>query len=176
MVLASDTFIAIPEGDKPIYMISIGEQVLVASVGSTSGKTQISWSTAEVNFSNGTSSHGHQPMMVYIFLSGKDTHELICNMDQPFLLADGKYTTAGKLHLNQQLVDKDGEPVTIEGISLGSYNGGVHHIATDIPWHNIPDGHLLLAGGVVAGDYTLQLRFDQLPDSMKENPYELEND
>lgn len=169
---ANDTLIAIPNGAKQIFLISKGEQVLAASVGSTSGKMQMNWSTAEVSFSSGTDSKGHQPVMVYISLSGKDTHELICNMDQPFLLADGKYTKAAKLHPGQQLVDKDGDPVMVDLISIGSYDGGVHHISTDKPWHKNPDGHLLLAGGVVAGDYTLQLHFNQLPDTMKEDNYD----
>ena len=171
MCLANDTFIATHEGDKPIYTIYVGEKVLVASVGLTSGKTQINWSTATVNFSSENCPSGHQPLMVYIFLRGKNTYELICNMDQPFLLANGKYTTAEKLQPGKQLVDKDGNPVRIEMISIGSYSGGIHHISTDIPWERNPDGHLLLAGGVVAGDYTLQLHFDQLPDSMKEDNY-----
>lgn len=169
--LANDTLIAIPDGSKQIYLLAKGEQVLAASVGSTGGKIQVNWSTAEVNFSSGTDKAGHQPMMVYISMTGKDTHELICNMDQPFLLADGKYTKASKLHPGQQLVDKDGDPVKVELVSIGSYDGGVHHISTNKPWHKNPDGHLLLAGGVVAGDYTLQLHFDQLPDSMKEDGY-----
>jgi hypothetical protein len=168
---ANDTLIAIPNGNKQIYLISKGDQVLAASVASTGDKIQMSWSTAEVTFSSGTDKAGQQPMMVYISLIGKDAHELICNMDQPFLLADGKYTTAGKLRPDQQLVDKDGNPVTVKLVSIGSYEGGVHHISTDKPWHKNPDGHLLLAGGVVAGDYTLQMYFAQLPDSMKEDNY-----
>lgn len=170
MCLGNDTLIATPNGDKSIYMISVGEQVLVASVGSTSGKIEVNWSTAMVNYSLGTG-YGHQPIMVYLYLSGKGDNELICNMDQPFLLADGRYTTAEKLFPGQQLVDKDGDRVTIKLVSLGSYNGGVHHISTNSLWQKSPDGHLLLAGGVVAGDYTLQLHFDQLPDSMKEDNY-----
>lgn len=168
---ANDTLIAIPEGSKQIYLIAKGEQVLAGSVGSTGGKLQMNWVNTEVNFSQGTGSTGHQPMMVYISMTGKNTHELICSMDQPFLLADGKYTTAGKLRPGQQLVDKDGNPVTVELVSIGAYEGGVHHIATDKPWLKIPDGHLLLAGGVVAGDFTMQLYFDQLPDEMKEDNF-----
>lgn len=167
MCLANDTLIALPDGDKPISWILEREQVLAASIGSTSGKMQMNWSTARVSFSSGSSS-GHQPMMVYLYLKGKYTHELICNMDQPFLLANGRYTTAAKLIPGKQLVDKGGDPVTIGLVSMGSYRGGVHNISTDIPWQNSPDGHLFLAGGVVAGDYNLMLYFDQLPDSMKE--------
>lgn len=168
---ANDTLIAVPEGNRQIYLIAKGEQVLAGSVGSTGGKLKMNWANAEVNFSQGSGSTGLQPMMVYILMAGKNTHELICSLDQPFLLADGKYTQAGKLRPGQQLVDKDGDPVTVELVSIGAYVGGVHHISTSKPWHKTPDGHLLLAGGVVAGDYTMQIYFDQLPDGLKEDNY-----
>lgn len=168
MCIANDTLIAIPDGYKPIYMIAKGEQVLVASVRSNSDKIQMNWSTAKVNYNDGNPSGG-EPAVAYIFLRGKETNELICSTGQPFLLADGKYTMAGSLHSGQQLVDKDGDPVTIE-VRIGhSYYGGVHHISTGNPWYKSPDGHLLLVGGVVAGDHTLQIYFDQIPDSMKED-------
>lgn len=169
---ANDTLIAVPSGGKAIYLITVGETVLAGSAASAGGKLQIDWGDAVVNFSAGTGSHGHQPMMVYLSLTGKNSHELICSTDQVFLLADGKYTKAEKLHPGQQLVDKDGDPVVVDLVSIGSYDGGVHHISTDQPWHKDPNGHLLLAGGVVAGDYTLQLYFDQLPIEMKEDGYE----
>ncbi|SDA19773.1 hypothetical protein SAMN05216315_11239 [Nitrosospira sp. Nsp18] len=169
---ANDTVIAIPGGGKAIYLFTVGEAVMAGSADSSDGKLGINWAEAVVNFSAGTGSKGHQPMMVYISLTGKTPHELICSTDQVFLLADGKYTRAEKLRPGQQLVDKDGDPVSLDLISIGSYDGGVHHISTDQAWHKKPDGHLLLAGGVVAGDYTLQLYFDQLPAEMKEDGYE----
>ncbi|MBZ5788751.1 hypothetical protein K8353_01400 [Burkholderia contaminans] len=162
---ANDTKIAVPGGTKEIYLIAKGDEVLTASVAS-GGK--IEWSSATVSFSAGTALNGHQPMMIYLSLSGTATHDLICNLDQPFLLANGKYAKASKLRPGDQLVDKDGNPVQIDMISIGSYDGGVHHISTDAPWNRHPDGHLLLAGGVVAGDYTMQLYFDQLPDTARD--------
>ncbi|MES2134275.1 MAG: Ig-like domain-containing protein [Bacteroidota bacterium] len=166
--LANDTLIAIPNGVKPIYTISKGDDVLAASAASNKGGMNMQWSTAKVNFSSGTSSEGIQPAMVYLTLEGEQTSDLICSMDQPFLLADGKFTTAGRLVPGMQLVDKDGNPVNIALVSIGAYHGGVHHISTDAPWLKSADGHLLLAGGVVLGDFTLQMYFNQLPDDMKE--------
>ncbi len=169
--LANDTLVAIPNGFKAISTITKGENVLAASTEVKGDKLQMNWSSAEVNFSAGTGSTGHQPMMVYIVLEDH-LNDLICNMDQVFLLANGKYSKAGKLQPGQQLVNKDGNPVIIQLVSIGAYNGGVHHISTNKPWNKNPDGHLLLAAGVVAGDYTLQLHFSQLPDSMKDDVYD----
>jgi len=162
---ANDTKIAVPGGAKEIYLIAKGDQVLTASVAS-GGKLE--WSNANVSFSAGTSAKGHQPVMVYLSMAGNETHDLVCNLDQPFMLANGKYARASKLRPGQQLMDKDGNPVTIEVISVGMYDGGVHHISTETPWNKNPDGHLLLAAGVVAGDYTMQLYFDQLPESLRD--------
>ncbi|BBS37424.1 hypothetical protein WP5S18E01_22710 [Enterobacter cloacae] len=172
---ANDTIVAVPEGDKAIYLFTVGDSVLAGTVAENNGKVQIGWDTAVVNFSSGTGSTGYQPMMVYIAMQSagaKEIKEIICTMDQIFLLADGKYTKAANLRPGQHLVNKDGEPVAIDMVSIGSYEGGVHHISTNQPWHKVPDGHLLLTGGVVSGDYTLQLYFDELPAQLKEEGLE----
>lgn len=169
--MANDTLIAVPGGFAPIYTIMTGESVLAASVAQENGGLGLNWAESKVGFSQGTGAGGDQPVMVYLTYGADNNQGLICNMDQPFLLADGKYTTAGRLRPGQQLVDHDGQPQEIALISVGSYHGGVHHIATTTPWTNSPDGHLLLAGGVVAGDWAMQMNFPNLPDSVKEDNY-----
>ncbi|WP_166888388.1 hypothetical protein [Massilia sp. CCM 8734] len=67
--------------------------MLSASASTAQGKITVDWSTAQVNFSSGTGGNGTQPMMVYLVFNDSN-QEIICNMDQVFLLADGKYTTA----------------------------------------------------------------------------------
>ncbi|HTS27741.1 MAG TPA: hypothetical protein VMH81_17825 [Bryobacteraceae bacterium] len=168
--LASDTLIAVPSGEVPIDSIQRGEEVLAASL--SAGGSRITWSTAKVRFSMGTSREGFQPMMVYIVFGEGAGRELICNTDQPFLLADGKFTTGGKLRPGQQLVDRDGKPLPVQLVSIGQYDGGVHHIATDEPWTGSPNGHLLLAAGAVAGDFALQSGFSDLPAELKEPNYD----
>lgn len=166
---ANDTLIAVPDGVRSISNIEQGAEVLAASIKEVSGGSHLEWSPAKVAFSEGTGSGGRQPFMVYIGFGSKNDEikDLICSPDQPFLLSNGKYTTAGKLVPGQELVDRNGDPVTVKLASIGSYDGGVHHIGTDEPWLGNPSGHLLLAGGVVAGDYEMQNRFDQLPESFK---------
>ena len=168
--LANDTLIAVPGGVAQIYTIERGAEVLAGSVAAGGARTK--WSNATVRFSAGTGDNGQQPVMVYIVFGKGGGQELICNMDQPFLLSDGKFTTGGKLRPGQSLVDRDGKPLPIQMVSIGGYQGGVHHIATDVSWTGSPDGHLLIAGGVVAGDFTLQNYFSSLPASMKEPDHE----
>jgi hypothetical protein len=170
--LANDTLIAVPDGFAPIYTIPAGALVIAGSVAQDSSELRVNWAELTVSFSQGTGEGGEQPMMVYIAYGADKNQELICSMDQPFLLADGKFTTGGKLRPGQQLVDRDGQPQEIGLVSVGAYHGGVHHIATVAPWVNSPDGHLLLAGGVVAGDWAMQMHFVSLPASLKESNYD----
>jgi hypothetical protein len=166
---ANDTLIGVPGGSVEIFTIPVGGVVLAASVKSEGGSLTVAWSEQEVGFSAGTGANGVQAAMVYMVYGreGAD-HEVVCTMDQPFLLANGKLTTAGKLRPGQQLVDKEGNAVPVRLVSVGSYEGGVHHIATRVPWTGSIDNHLILAGGVVAGDYSLQAYFQNLDAALKE--------
>jgi hypothetical protein len=102
--------------------------------------------------------------MVYI---GHDLGDMICTPDQVFMLASGKLMTANKLAPGDKLVDKDGKAVVLHTVSIGDYKGGVHHIGTAGRFQDGVDGHLILASGVVAGDYMLQMHFDSIDDSLK---------
>ena len=167
--MTNDTLIAVPAGSKQISQIKKGEEVLTASAHMTNGKLELVWEALKVDFSSGSGASSHHPLMVYVELGTSfEQSKLICVMDQSLLLANGKFTTASKLRLGQSLVDKEGNGVPVNMVNMGGYLGGVHAIATMGPWNDNPDGHLLLAGGVVVGDFQMQMFFDQLPDSMKE--------
>ncbi|MGN6662931.1 MAG: hypothetical protein ACTHK6_01800 [Solirubrobacterales bacterium] len=158
---ANLTPIGLPEGtQRPIAEIGVGDTVLAGKV--SAGKVQ--WQPARVGFSQGTEG-GHQPAMTYIVYG--DGEELIGSPDQPLMLADGSLTTAARLVPGQELMGVDGNPLPVSLVSLGTYEGGVHHIATNPQWTGSIDDHLIQANGVVAGDFTLQLHFPQLPPSEK---------
>lgn len=160
---ANDTPVATPDGQKQIASIVVGEQVLAGSVTDTG----VSWSPTRVSFSEGTE-RGNEPAMVFL-VYGDDNRLLVASPDQVFMLADGSLTTAAVLVPGQELRDADGNPVPVKTASLGPYVGGVHHIATETgkKWSGSIDGHLILAGGVVAGDYVLQLHFPEVPQAAK---------
>ncbi|WP_321337472.1 hypothetical protein [Breoghania sp.] len=167
---AYGTLIAVPgtgptgsETEK-IQDIKLGTEVLAASVVGTSGSGMtLEWRPQLVSFSEGASGGlpGHQieqPNMVYIVYLLKDgLHDLIASTDQPVLLASGKLVTANTLYIGDELIDAEGNPVPVMLVSIGSYFGGVHHIGTAAPTDNGADGHLLLADGVVVGDFDLQM-------------------
>jgi len=75
--------------------------------------------------------------------------------------------TAQHLTLNDQLMGEDGNPVKINVVAVGNYVGGIHHISTGLYFTGSADGHLLLADGVVVGDFVLQMNFDGLQSGEK---------
>lgn len=174
---AYGTLIAVP-GEGPtgshteeIQHIEVGKEVLAASI---SDGDRLQWTPQKVTFSEGASgsSDGHkieQPNMVYmVYELPSGPQDLIASTDQPFMLANGTLVTANTLHVGDELTDADGNPVPIHLISTGSYFGGVHHIGTAAPSDQGANGHLILAEGVVVGDFDLQMNFHGVQDLFKE--------
>jgi hypothetical protein len=170
---ADETPVATPTGLVRIGQIQKGQDLLVASFASAGGAPKLTWGPKSVAFSAGTAGTATvQPTMVWL-VYGSETHsELICTGDQPLLLDNGKFIQAKKIVPGMKLVDQNGKPVPVVLASIGQYVGGVHHIAIDAQWDNSPDNHLILAGGVVAGDFTMQAGFDQLPASIKADDHD----
>jgi hypothetical protein len=83
------------------------------------------------------------------------------------MLADGMLVTAEHLAPGESLMSRDGSPVALRTIAMGSYVGGVHHIATGARWNGSVDGHLIDAGGVVTGDFALQINFEGVDAALK---------
>lgn len=165
MAFDAATPIAAPDGWRRIDSFIAGDQVMAGSRSATGG-TQLTWSPVKVSFSQGTG-ESDQTMM-YLRLGDGGGQSFTCSLGQPLLLFDGKLARAESLRPNQQLVDRGGNPVLVQKVSLGEFKGGVNIIATDAPWTGSPEGHFVLAAGVVTGDYTLELHFDQLPAESKQ--------
>jgi len=153
--------IGLPEDTKrPIGEIGVGDTMLAGKIEGG----RVEWEPATVGFSQGTESEDQTEMVRVAYGDGAG---LTVPPDQPLMLADGKLTTAGDLAPGQELMGVDGDPVPVGDVKRGSYEGSVHHIATDPDWNGSLDGHLIQVNGVVAGDFTLQLHFAQVPDSQK---------
>jgi hypothetical protein len=162
--VAYGTLIGLPDGYRMIQNISRGEQILAGTIGKDGA---IIWQPSAVTFSDGAANEDMVSMVYLSFGDEEKVGDMVCTPDQVFLLKSGKLTTAEKLRVGDQLVDKDGNPVPVRTVAIGHYRGGVHHIGTKSSADKSVDGHLLLASGVVAGDYFLQLTFSQLPDHVK---------
>ncbi|WP_165969377.1 polymorphic toxin-type HINT domain-containing protein [Actinomadura sp. KC06] len=162
--LAYGTPVETPMGARAIESVRTGDQVLAAAPNGASG--DLSWKPAEVTFSGGAEG-GTSQNMVYLGYgrTGPD-QDLICSTDQVLMVDGGKLVRAGQLHHGDQLVDKDGNPVTIHTIAIGAYTGGVHHIGTATV-DDLAAEHLVIVGGVVGGDYYMQLNYDSLPNGYR---------
>lgn len=159
------TQIAVPGGQKSIEKFKIGDSVLAFSAKLESGSIKVTSSEAKVFFSGGAESSS-STFFVIIMDVGK---EIICSSSQPFLLINGKFTTARSLRPGvDKLVDKDGKPVEIKMIKSMQFRNGVHAIAVNDNQTENSDGHLLLAQGVIIGDYFFQTHFNPLTDYLKE--------
>lgn len=166
LFMTREALIAVPNGSKQIHLIKQNEEVLAASTRMANGKLELAWEAIKVHFSSGSEA-GSLSTMVYLELKCAEG-SLIYSLDQILLLDNGKYIIASRLQPGQSLVDKDGKGLLVKRVIVGEFNRGVHGIMTMAPMKDSPDGHLLLAQGVVVGDFWMQINFRQLSDSMKE--------
>lgn len=150
MALVNGTPVAVPDGTRRIEEIAVGDPVRASG-------SPLAWTPATVGFSQGTGPDGHQPMMVYVVWNGG---EIIATSDHVFVLADLSLGTASRLRPGLSLLAPDGTGLPIEAVSVGTYAGGIHEIATSAPWNpGSLNGRLLSTGGVVTGDFQLQIHF-----------------
>jgi hypothetical protein len=139
---------ASPENYRPIQDFQVGDKVLAAG-------GDLKWKEVEVKFSNGTTGGSVQPYTVFLQYGEKS---LIVTADHLFFMADGKLKRADRISIQDKLVRPDGTQVSLTAVSLGTFYGGFHHIATsDTDPKGKLDGHLLNTNGVVSADYALQL-------------------
>jgi hypothetical protein len=156
--------VALAEGDAAMHEVAVGSEVRTASLD-TEGKPE--WTTAPVTFSAGVASLARSDMVR--ISHGEEPVDMVSNPDRVFALASGKLVRAAQLTPEDTLMGEDGSPVKINRVAVGDYKGGIHQIAAGDAWNGSADGHLLLASGVVTGDFTLQINYDDLPDSQKES-------
>jgi hypothetical protein len=157
MCFAFETPVESPKGPRPIQDYVVGDPVLAASAANGGW----AWAPHIVEFSSGTGGGGEQIMVFILFGEGG---KLIVSVDQPLLLAGGKLQTANRLVPGRDsLTAADGSALAIEQVSIGTFTGGIHDIATGIgpaslDWDGSLDGHLLNCAGAICGDFILQIR------------------
>lgn len=140
---------------RSIQDFKVGDTVLAAGA-------DLKFTETEVKFSDGTTGGSAQPYSIFIEYGDKS---LIVTADHLFFMPNGKLKRADRLSIEDSLVAPDGSEVQLTSVSMGTFYGGFHHIATSIedPQGNL-DGHLLNVNGVVTTDYVVQLfhRTDEL--------------
>lgn len=161
---ARGTLMGVPDGYVKIETLTKGDKILAGTSKVGENKPALTWDPMGIEFAMGAE-NSHEPAMVYMAY-GKEQF-IVCSTDQVFMLSNGKLTTAVKLRPDLELIDKDGNPVPVHTVSIGHFSGGIYHIGTTMSFNGTADRHLMLAQGIVAGDYTLQLHFHELDSSFK---------
>ncbi|HEY5723732.1 MAG TPA: hypothetical protein VIT45_15575 [Allosphingosinicella sp.] len=148
MSFAYGTQVMGPEGFRPIESYAVGDEAMGADMA---GQQPV-WTPQIVAFSNGVPPNPHEDHMVY--LTYGEAGAMTVTLDQSFLLMDGALKGATYLERGDELVGADGGAVLLTQVAVGRFQGGVHAIAlAPMDWSGSADGHLLNAGGLVAGDY-----------------------
>jgi hypothetical protein len=148
MSFAYGTPVMGPDGFRPIETYAVGDDAMGADMEGS----QPVWTPQVVAFSNGVPPNPHEDHMVY--LTYGEAGAMTVTIDQSFLLMNGALRVATYLEPGDQLVGADGGAVLLKTVEVGRFQGGVHAIAlAPTDWSGSADGHLLNAGGLVAGDY-----------------------
>jgi hypothetical protein len=146
--------VEVEEEAKPIELFVRDDTV---DAGYRMPEGRIEWRTERVAFSAGAPA-GSATMLG--FGGGRG---LVCADDQPLLRTDGMLVRAAALRPGDELTARDGTPVRLDSVETMAHATGIHHIGTAAPRDDV-DGHLIVLGGVVAGDYYLQARGDAIAD------------
>ncbi|WP_430444184.1 MAG: Ig-like domain-containing protein [Pseudomonas piscis] len=143
---------------KSIQTFVVGDPVLAYD---PNGQSQV----RDVAFSNGTTVTSVQPEMAYVsFLVGKDEITVTVTMNHTFLGADRKLIQAQMLRPGYQVMLANGTPTEVTRLEVKSYTGGVWNISTSIGQPTNLDGHLIDTDGILSGDFSVQLFYDELAD------------
>lgn len=146
VAFAQDTY-------KAIVDFQIGDPVYVADDVSLK-----SWSQRPVKFSAGAGDQGaHNTMLKVTFGSPPNTDYLLVNRTQLFLTPEGLIQAAALVPGKHLLLTADGSTKPLISLEVGVFKKGMHHIATSIGPAKSVSGHLILAKGVVCGDWALQI-------------------
>jgi hypothetical protein len=152
MCFAYGTEVVVPDGRRAIEHLAVDDALMAGSAAGGSW----SWMSRRVEFSMGTGPGSEQTMAHLEFGDGQ---ALVVTLDQPMLIAGGVLKTASRLVPGMDvLIAADGSDVPLWQASLGRFKGGIHSVATERSGGRDTglDGHLLLCGGVICGDYVLQ--------------------
>jgi hypothetical protein len=138
---------------KPIHEFSVGDTVLVATKPDLSA-----WEQVPVAFSSGTGPGSDSPTIQIRYGDPSHPDVIITSSGQLFLVVGGKLKQASRLVAGRdQLVGADGAAVPIIDLIGGIAADTLHRIATSTGPATSLAGHLMVANGVMCGDYALQL-------------------
>ncbi|MGL5997492.1 MAG: hypothetical protein ACRC1I_13420 [Pseudomonas proteolytica] len=152
------TQITVAPGKRLIVQtIQQGDPVLTSTVEVVNGKPKLNWISRSVTFSDGMAPRADQSA---VLLQYGDQGEMTVTLDQPMLMADGRFKSADRLTVNDNLVDREGKPVKLHAVVLGKFTTGFHALTTQNFSEHDTALWCLEANGVVAGDHLVMAMQD----------------
>lgn len=152
--LAVDTLIQVNQRQaKAIQDFDEGDNVLAAGL-------DLKWSSKPVFYSRASNDKNIPAVFVEYSLNSQNL-QLIVSPNHLFLMPDKSLKAANQLNNKDKLVSHSGKQIDILSVNSAPFSGGMHNIATAPPGEpdDNPEGHLLVANGIVCADYALQLHF-----------------
>jgi hypothetical protein len=152
---ANSTPVAFDKGQyKALVGFEVGDMIYVAD-----DINLTSWSQRRVMFSAGAGDLAAPSLMVKVTFGSPDKPDyLLVSRAQLFLIPGGKLKPAAALIPGQDsLVATDGTSRQVLSLEVGMFNKGLHHISTSTSPATSPEGHLIVAKDIVAGDWALQI-------------------
>jgi hypothetical protein len=146
--------VATAAGDRLMSDLAVGDAVLAAGPA-------LDWSPVPVRFSDGAVMSANPDALIRIKLAAEGGKTLTVVPDHTFLTPAGALVRARDLAIGDRLVLAAGGAAAIIACDhIPAYGGYVWRIATSDEAPDRLDAHLLNTGGVVSGDYAVQLFFD----------------
>ncbi len=158
--MQANIVIANASGGNQVHEMQTGHAVLVGSLHTTG----IVWSPATLDFCNSMKSSGSDEMLTLNF---GDNQKMTCTPDHLVMLTNQKLKQVAALQLTDVLLGANGTAVKINTLELSTFQGTIYQLATTTHFDRTPNGHLVNTNGIVCGDYTLQIHFDQLNPAYK---------
>lgn len=152
--LAVDTLILTSAG-KPKMIQDFNEGDIVLAAG-----PDLKWSDKPAFYSRASNDKNIPAIFLDYKIDGQ-SQQLIVSPHHLFLMPDKSFKAANQLKPSDKLLSQTGEEIAILSINTAPFTGGMHNIATAPPGEpdDNPDGHLIVANGVVCADYALQLHY-----------------
>lgn len=148
-----------PNGLVNIETLHIGDEIFVGILSSEKDM-KLNWNLDTVKLID------YEIPVHGVYITYGQVKEMVVNPDYVFMLHSGKFTTANKLTTEDQLVDMEGNPVRISSVNLCPYNEKKYNVTVNMDFDGSVSNHLIILGGIVSGDFTLQLHFNELDENL----------
>ncbi len=161
--IANSSQVTLPEGKVLIDRMMMGDRIM--SFSPNEQLTEFRSEPESVKFVSGTPADGNR---ILFMLQTTTNQSLLATNDQVLVTVEGKLIRASKLQAGDKFWGCNGEKLQLASVVQGRFNVGVVGLSTDYSSDDVTlDNHFICANGIIAGDFYIQLHYDDLVDEEK---------